>query len=480
MTTATQLSLAGLAALSAVTLGLGLTAAWGALALGYRTPGGRLRKALAVSCWIAFSSGVRSFHDGFTPATGPNLRDAREFIDALQADGGTNIAGALDAVLGSEVAQDRLPIVLFLTDGVPSVGEQDPERIAALAAGRIGRARVFTFGVGQDVNTYLLDRLAREGRGSAAYVAPDASVETAVGTLVGKLRRPALVNLHVVQSPVELRDLTPGALPDLFYGEELVVFGRYHGTGAGHVIIEGERNGRHERFTAEASFPSTSAANEFIPKLWASRRIGDLTRQIRLEGASEGRMREVRELGLRYGILTEYTSYLVQEPTLANHPEPRRPDMMQVLPSAAPPMAPSVSPAAQTGKAAFDRASESGRLSQANSLADADAAAERKFTAIGGGRQELRRAGGRMFTLRDGVWTDLRQGDSLRVVTVVPFSAAYFAVLRALPEITASLQSDSPVLIAGKQASLKIAAGGRDSLSAMELQAFVRAFRGNA
>jgi Ca-activated chloride channel family protein len=298
--------------------------------------------------------------------------------------------------------------------------------------------------------------------------------------LVGKLRRPALVNLHVVQSPVELRDLTPGALPDLFYGEELVVFGRYHGTGTGQVIIEGERNGHRERFTAEASFPSTSAANEFIPKLWASRRIGDLTRQIRLEGASEGRIRDVRELGLRYGILTEYTSYLVQEPTLAIRHERGRPDAMQVLPSAASAMAAPIGATAQTGKAAFDRAAESGHLSQANSLAEADAAVERKFTAISRASRELRRAGGRMFALKDGVWTDVRQEDSLRVVTVVPFSAAYFAVLRALPEVTASLQTDGPVLIAGKQASLKVAAGGRDTLSAAEVQAFVRAFRGTA
>jgi len=427
---------------------------------------------------VAFSSGVRLFREGFTPATADNLREAREFVNALQADGGTNIAGALDAVLGSAVAQERLPLILFLTDGVPSVGVQEPDRIAALAAGRIGRARVFTIGVGHDVNTYLLDRLAKEGRGAAEYVAPEASVEVAVGNLLGKLRRPALVNLRVVDSPVELRDLSPGALPDLFFGEELVVFGRYHGQGSGRLIVEGERNGRRERFTAEAAFPSTSSANEFIPKLWASRRIGDLTRQIRLEGASDGLIREVRELGLRHGILTEYTSYLVQEPGLALRDDrlPMRPDVIgganQALPATA--------PAAQTGKVAFDRAAESGRMSRATSLAEADEVAERKFNALGAGDREMRRLGGRLFQKKDGVWTDLGHRDSLRVVTVAPFSAAYFAVVRALPEIAASLRSEDEVLIAGKGASLKVAAGGKDSLTAAELQAFVRAFRGTA
>ncbi|HXI21807.1 MAG TPA: VWA domain-containing protein, partial [Gemmatimonadales bacterium] len=303
---------------------------------------------------IAFSSGVRQFRDGFSPATPDNLGAARTWVEGLQAEGGTNIAGALETALGSTVAGDRLPLVLFLTDGLPSVGEQQPDRIAALAAGWIGRARVFTIGVGTDVNTYLLDRLAREGRGSAEYVAPGGNVELAVGNLVAKLRRPALVNLRVVESPVRFSDLTPGTLPDLFYGEELVVFGRYRGEGRGAVVIEGERDGHRERFTAEAAFPALEDGNDFIPRLWASRRIGDLTRQIRLEGANPGLIQEVRDLGLRYGILTEYTSYLVQEPEMALRPMEDRTRRDQVgvngpLPASAP------APSAQTGQAAFAR-----------------------------------------------------------------------------------------------------------------------------
>jgi len=430
---------------------------------------------------IAFSSGVRNFRDGFTPATAANLREAREFVDALSADGGTNISGALDAVLGSSVSEERLQLVIFLTDGVPSVGEQDPDRISAQAAGRIGRARVFTVGVGHDVNTYLLDRLAKEGRGAAEYVAPEANVEVAVGNLVSKLRRPALVNLRVVESPVELRELSPGALPDLFYGEELVVFGRYHGTGHGRLIIEGERNGRRERFTAEADFPSVSSSNEFIPRLWASRRIGDLTRQIRLEGANDGLMREVRDLGLKYGILTEYTSYLVQEPNVAVRPDQNQP-MLDAAASrsgaAMQLMAPPAAPAAQTGKVAFERAKESGRMSHATTLSEADAAAEDKFEALRASDSELRRAGGRMFRRQAGVWTDITHADSLRVLAVAPFSPAYFAVVHALPELTASLQVENPVLVAGKRASLKVETGGKEKLSEAELRDFVRQFRG--
>jgi Ca-activated chloride channel family protein len=436
-------------------------------ALASLRPGDRFRL-------VAFSSGVRHFRDGWAPATQDALREARAFVDNLQADGGTNIAGALDAVLGTSVPESRLPIILFLTDGIPSVGEQQPDRIASQAAGRIGRARVFTVGIGHDVNTYLLDRLAREGRGAAEYVAPEASVEVAVGNMLNKLRRPALVNLRIVETPVRLVDMSPAQLPDLFFGEELVVFTRYHGNGRGAVVIEGERNGRRERFTAEADFRTTASDNEYIARLWASRRIGDLTRQIRIEGQSDALIREVRELGLRHGILTEYTSYLVQEPGMVAARDDRR----QPVVDRANALGASMAPAAQTGEAAFRRAEESGKLSQARTLADADAAVEKKAEALLGSSKDLRRVGGRVFTEVEGIWTDVNHRDSLRIVSVAPFSKAYFAIARALPELKQSLAAGDAVLVAGKQVSLKIAAGGRETMSEAEIRVFVRAFRG--
>lgn len=419
---------------------------------------------------VSFSSGVRNFRDGWSPVTANTLREARQFVDALQAEGGTNIAGALDAVLGTTVPEDRLPIVVFLTDGLPSVGEQEPDRIAAAAAGHIGRTRIFTVGVGPDVNTYLIDRLAKEGRGSAEYVPPDASVEVAMGSLLGKIRRPALVNLRIVDSPVRLIDLSPGTLPDLFYGEELTVFGRYRGEGSGPIVIEGERNGRRERFTAQATFPRSQPANDFIPRLWASRRIGDLTRQIRLEGSSEVLVREVRDLGLRYGILTEYTSYLVQEPGVVAMNR-RMEDAAAMRPAA---------PAAQTGQGAFDIAKQSASLSKTSSLAEADKEENEKLM-IGAAANkdiEMKRVGGRIFARRDGVWTDAALGDSLRVIEVAPYSDAYFAVARALPELGPCLVLGDEVAIAGRSVTVRITAKGARSISNRDLTALVKGFRG--
>jgi Ca-activated chloride channel family protein len=421
---------------------------------------------------IAFSTAVREFRPGFAAATRPNIEAARGFIQALSPDGGTNIAGALEAALSSTVAEERLALVVFLTDGLPSVGEQQPDRIAAAASGRIGRARIFTIGVGHDVNTYLLDRLAREGRGATEYVAPGASVEAAVGQLMGKLRHPALVNLRIAASPVRLSSLSPAQLPDLFFGEELVVFGRYSGSGHGPIVIEGERNGRRERFSAEADFPSNDDGNGFVPRLWASRRIGELTRQARLEGPSEGLIREIRDLGLRHGILTEYTSYLVQEPEQLADRAPTRAFRM----TDAQPMA----PAAQTGRLAVEEARQSAQLAKANTVAEADAASDERLQGSVAAAGSVKRAGGRMFRLDRGVWTDIAHSDSLRLVSVAPYSAAYFSLARALPELSQVLAMGESLVVAGRRLSIRVVPGGQEKLSAAEVGRIVNAFRGVA
>lgn len=424
---------------------------------------------------VAFSTRVVNFRDSFVPATSGNLQAARAFLDALTADGGTNIAGALDAVLGSTPEEGRLPIIVFVTDGIPTVGEQSPERIAALAGARVGAARMFTVGVGFDVNTYLLDRLAVEGRGGAEYVAPNANIETAMSAVLGKIQHPALVNLRIAGAPVSLVQTYPASLPDLFYGEELVVFGRYRGTGTGPLVVTGERNGRTERFTADAAFPASAAENDFVPKLWASRRIGDLTRQIRIEGATPSLVEEVRNLGLRYGILTEYTSYLVQEPRTAwNQPAP--------MPAAAALRGGAGAAAMQTGRDAFANAKASAALGGVSSLSAADHVAGARATELAEagapGAAAVRRVGGRLFLRTDSVWTDASQRDSLKVVDVAPYSDAYFALVRALPEIAPYLAVGDQVVVAGRRASIKITGAGRTSWQPGHLEALVRAFRG--
>src|SRR5207237_9272562 len=135
-----------------------------------------------------FSTDVHSFRDEFTSATPEKLRAADRYLDALEAQGSTNIAGALHEALGSESRDsERMGIVLFITDGEPTVGERDPARIADEANRQRGTTRVFTFGVGADVNVTLLEQLALQGRGTAQFVRPDESVERAVSLVADRL-----------------------------------------------------------------------------------------------------------------------------------------------------------------------------------------------------------------------------------------------------------------------------------------------------
>jgi Ca-activated chloride channel family protein len=427
---------------------------------------------------IAFSNGLRHFREGFTLATSDAIADARTFVNALSANGGTNLAGAVEAGLAERGDGERLAIVLLLTDGLPSVGEQAPDRIAAEAAGRIGRARIFTVGVGHDVNTYLLDRLAVEGRGSATYVTPGTNVGDAVGGVLGKLSRPALMDLRIVDAPVRLDEVAPATLPDLFFGEELVVLARYHGEGSGPVVIEGTRNGRRERFTISARFSGRESGNDYIPQLWASRRIGELTRQIRLEGASAALVQRVRDLGLRYGILTEYTSYLVQEPGVVAGGGPVPPPM---------PMAPVAQRAREaTGAGAFGAAKSSADLSRSGTLQAAnDAAAfrleELVVSSVADGKnekREVKRVGGKVFAKDKGVWTDLAHKDTLKVTTIAPFSRAWFDLAAARPTLKAALSAGTPLLLAGTRASLKIAEDGMTEWAPGAMARFLQEFEG--
>ena len=423
---------------------------------------------------IAFSSAVRRFREDFAAANRDNLAAAREFVDGLGAEGGTNIAGALDAALGSDGDPERLAMVLFVTDGLPSVGEQAPDRIAEQAAGRIGRSRIFTVGIGPDVNTYLLDRLASRGRGSAEYVPPGASVETAMGSLMAKLRYPALVNLRIGETPVSLSQTYPTQLPDLFYGEELVLFGRYSGTGSGNVVITGERNGRRERIVVPAAFPGSESANDFIPRLWAARQIGELTRQIRLEGASPSLVSQVRELGLRYGILTEYTSYLVQEPSDIATPVPPSPLREDQMGGAR-------NSSAQTGTQAFDRARASAKLAETKSLAAAEEVASSRLESFAKDESTAsatRLVAGRLFIRRAQVWTDVAHTDRITVTAVAAYSKAYFDLVRQLPEVAPYLSVGNEVLIAGRRASVRVGGSGIEVWQPGQLAEVVRNFRG--
>ena len=425
---------------------------------------------------VAFSGGVRRYAQGWTSATTEGRQDAAAWIRGLDAEGGTNIAGALTEAFAESPAEQALGVVVFLTDGQASTGETDPERIAERAEQGRGRFRVFSFGIGDDVNTYLLDRLTERARGTTEYVRPGENIERAVGSLAAKVASPVLTDMTIsAGSGIELYDVQPGSLPDLFAGDEMVVFGRYRGVGSGEwsVTVRGRRNGHQEEFSTNVNERENDDAR-YIEQLWAARKAGALSREIRLRGQTRELMDALKQLALRYGILTEYTSYLVQEPNVAMRQ--RAADSLIRVPAAA--------PADQAGANSVGRAMQERSMSDAASLqavvvtAEVDAARIDEFRRARSGINPTQRIGGRLFIMRDSTWTDLGHGDSLHVVSIAPYSEAYFALLQALPDLREAAALEPAVLVAGRRASIKIGEGGKTRWLPGELERLVREFRG--
>jgi Ca-activated chloride channel homolog len=428
---------------------------------------------------IAFASTVRPWRDDWVQATPEPVRAARRWIDELRADGGTNIHGALEEALRLPSPASRLPVVVFMTDGMPTVGETRAERIGGMVEAQRGRARIFAFGVGYDVNTQLLDRLSEAARGTTQYVRPEEDVEQAVSVLAARIRHPVLTDLSLGRASVDITEVYPRQLPDLFAGEDLVLFGRYRGSGGAAIEISGRRNNAAERFSTQARFPAREPGSTFIAQLWAARKVGDLDRRIRAaqaDGATRAQVAdlvdELRQVALRHGLLSEYTAYLVQEPgVIAGSADGRR-------------SAPAAF--AVSGAVAVQRAEEARRARAVSSVAEMDAVQQLATTRVAGTGSERgalstaadrRLVAGRSFSQSEGGWQDALHTPGHVVVTIEPYSDAYFAVLRALPELVPVVQVLELVTVAGQRSSVRLASGGVTTLSDAALRRLVQEFR---
>lgn len=423
---------------------------------------------------LSFSNSVRAESEGWTSADADAVARAREWVERLDADGGTNIQGALTEAFRAQPGEGRLPVMIFLTDGLPTVGERDPERIAQGAEQARGRTRVFAFGVGNDVNTHLLDRLSVAARGSTDYVLPGESVERALSLLAAKIRHPVLTDLAIDGAPVRLREIYPVDLPDLFGGQELVLFARYEGGGEGEVAVTGRRGGHAERFASTASFPARAEDDAYLPRLWAARKLGHLTRQLWLEGATPSLVEEIRRTALRYGLPSEYTAYLVSEPGAVASAGGMRRAPESALRGAAPPAA----PAEAQGANAVGAAARARQLRGAARLGDVDRLADARDVRPGAAADGPRLVAGRLFTRREGVWKESAPSDHLPLVAVKLFSRAWFDLLAALPEAAPSARELGQVELAGARVRIRFGDDGFEALPPDRLAALARDFRG--
>ena len=383
--------------------------------------------------FVSFNTATRLFAER---PVGVGRRDeGREFIRRLTAQGSTDINRALlEAVAGADPA--RPTVVIFLTDGLPTVGERDPDRIVANVTRSAARSvRLFAFGVGNDVDTVLLDQLSSSLRGASAYVRPGEKIDEAVSGFYAQISAPVLVDVKLEIAGVRTEDLYPYPLPDLFVGSQLVVVGRYRQGGAATVRLSGAVNNQPQTYSYGAIF-AARGGDDFIARLWAQRKIGYLLAQIRLSGPKDELVKEIVTLSTRYGIVTPYTSFLVQEPQLALTQGGRD----QLSRDAARPPAPTVQPGVGGGPVpapaapALSGAERSGEKAVERSVTEQELKASQQAAAPAA--QQIRHVGDKTFLLQDGAWLDTTfDASKMRAEQILFGSPRYFQLLAQRPEI---------------------------------------------
>ena len=243
-----------------------------------------------------------------------NIKKALDWIDHLKAAGGTNIYDALDIALSESSHSDRPEMTVFITDGRPTIGKTRPDEITKMVNNQLKEnRRIFTFGVGNDLNVNLLDLLTEHSHGFRTYVSEQEDIAFKVSNFFRKVSSPVLTNIKIsASSNIQLIERQPKILPDLFGGSTLLLFGKYTGKNNFNITLTGKVNGNTKKYDYKFN-PKSDLKNDFIPRLWATRKVAFLYDQIRLNGESKEVKEELIATAKKYGIITPYTSFLIIE-----------------------------------------------------------------------------------------------------------------------------------------------------------------------
>jgi Ca-activated chloride channel family protein len=409
---------------------------------------------------ISFAGEEHLMESGLIAADDRGRQRGEAFVKALKPVGGTNINQSLLASLSQfgETNRERPKIIVFLTDGLPTVGETNVSRIVenVRKASRPG-VRLFTFGVGYDVNTALLDKLAAENGGTADYVEPKEDLEVKVSNFFTKVNYPVLTDLKLDMAGAKTDLVYPRSVPDLFRGSQVTLIGRYSNDDSLdslRLTLTGQANGSTRTYTYDnLSFPLRNENNEYLSRLWATRRVGWLMEQVRANGEQKELRDEIVDLGTRYGIVTPYTSYLALEENQVS-----RANMFMVQPTtgtgtgiaqrgfsagelraqknSAPSAAPT--PVADTGLAAVQRSKQIRTQVEVDSIQRDDTR-----------KDAVRRVESKTFYLIDGVWTDSEFKAEARLPeTTLTFGTdEYFALLKQYPKLASYFSLGERVVV---------------------------------
>lgn len=415
---------------------------------------------------VPFATEAEPFFAQPAEASATAVEQALAKIDRLVARGGTNIEDALrraltnDAPAGGSVPLHDVEIVVFLTDGEPTVGTTDRDKLLEVVRRANQRKqRLFVFGVGNSLDAKLLDGLAEQNGGARDYVGEDEDIELATADLLTKLSHPVLTDLSLEIDGCDVFAVSPQRIPDLFKGSEIWVAGRYRAAGAVTIRLCGQVLGNSEEFTWRHELPKCEQKNGFVAAVWAEQRLRHLLDAIRMNGQKPELVEEVKRLAKEYGIVTQFTSHLILEegmrlagdelraqPPVRDGADPRFGRGAGEIPTAG-----SAGPALRAGAAPTAEGSAVDSRRRLDELGQADAGgravAESKATRRGflddrakDGRNEVQattRAAGRTFYRAGDAWIDSACASdwAAKAEPVTAFSPEYFALLAAHPEL---------------------------------------------
>ncbi|MBI5670314.1 MAG: VWA domain-containing protein [Chloroflexi bacterium] len=399
---------------------------------------------------VLFSTGWRIFSNSMeAPA---QAESAIDWVRGQEAMGGTDINGALTTALDM-VNAERPTTLIFLTDGLATEGVTDTQQILDnLKAAARPNVSIFTFGVGDDVDTFLLDTIVRDFRGAGSYVRPSERIDEEVASLYSKIGAPVLTAVSLDFGGLLVQDVYPKLpLPDLFAGTQLTIVGRYRGEAENlNVTLRGEVNGQQQVFTYSGlDFPGRAGGEPFLARLWATRRIGDLLNTIRLNGENPELVDSIIQLSVRYGIITPYTSFLIEEQDILSAQGQER-AAAQFAQEAA-----DLSSAA-SGAKAVGAADAFGGM--ANAEAPMPAAMPTMTSGLPGqpslaydeqqSPNPIQTVEGKTFILQNGVWTDTTfKADTMQTQKVTFLSDEYFRLLDEKPELGAFFALGDRVIV---------------------------------
>jgi Ca-activated chloride channel family protein len=410
---------------------------------------------------IDFDDNITPFQRSLVPADSRNVGDALRFVDRCAADGGTNINDALREGLGEIARGERPSFIIFLTDGLPTVGETDVSRILAnVEYANRSETRLFVFGVGYDVNTRLLDRLAGDNHGTSDYVHPSEDIEVKVSSFFKKVSHPILTDVDLTFEGVKTFDRYPKELPDVFSSSEILVLGRYDGNGRARMTLTGRSRGETRRLSFNVSFAG-GTRNDFVPRLWATRKIGYLIDQLRTHADDRELVSEVVRLSKQYGIITEYTSFLVDADYRVAVQDLVAPVEKRLRESTATP----------SGAAAVNRSQ-----AQKKTMAMPRPTSIGEYTDAEGVTHETTRivqAGAKTFYEKNGQWVQSDFGGQKETVKVKRFSNAYFELLKRAPDVGKYYALGDSVIFTIHGTAVEVSDEGKSELTSTELHALV-------